>query len=63
MSSPVRGVSRVVSPVATSVSHTLLSITNATCRPSGCQVKQDATGCGLYVTCTASPPLGETVQN
>ena len=56
-------VRRVVVPVAISVRQTLPSMTWATNRPSGLQLKDDAMSREFLVTCLVGPPLGESVQS
>ena len=63
VASSVRDVRRLVFPVATSVMQTLLSMTCATCRPSGLQVNEEAMLHSFRVTCSGKPPLGDTIHN
>ena len=61
--SAVRFVRRLVWPECTSVTQTLLSMTWAIQRPSGLQVKAEATDQRLLVICLGEPPSGEMVQS
>ena len=63
ISSELRGVSRVVTPVVTSVVQTLLSIACAIRRPSALHVKVEPTSQEFLVSCRNSPVAVETSQS